>query len=184
MGSSWIWWGLTWVGKCCEKVGPANWANLFFCLLWCEPVVFHLRVNSRAHPLKTYKQVSPYGVGHYFDMAVSPTRSHLLCFQHQQKRYMSLFQISNSSNSDPIKRMSKRRDTKVSVLVLWMNIAFFTCWMPYGIVALCTWSSHVFHEFWIFYLLLFFEKKLSFLIEITNRFNSYIGILQSMFTLK
>ena len=50
---------------------------------------------------------------------------------------MSPFQISNSSNSDPIKRMSKRRDTKVSVLVLWMNIAFFTCWMPYGIVALC-----------------------------------------------
>ena len=80
---------------------------------------------------------SPYGVGCYCDMAVSPTRSHLLCFQHQQKRYMSLFQISNSSNSDPIKRMSKRRDTKVSVLVLWMNIAFFTCWMPYGIVALC-----------------------------------------------
>ena len=58
-------------------------------------------------------------------------------FQHQQKKYMSPFQISNSSNSDPIKRMSKRRDTKVSVLVLWMNIAFFTCWMPYGIVALC-----------------------------------------------
>ena len=53
------------------------------------------------------------------------------------KKYMSPFQISNSSNSDPIKRMSKRRDTKVSVLVLWMNIAFFTCWMPYGIVALC-----------------------------------------------
>ena len=53
------------------------------------------------------------------------------------KKYMSHFQISNSSNSDPIKRMSKRRDTKVSVLVLWMNIAFFTCWMPYGIVALC-----------------------------------------------
>ena len=51
--------------------------------------------------------------------------------------YMSPFQISNNSTSDPIKRMSKRRDTKVSVLVLWMNIAFFTCWMPYGIVALC-----------------------------------------------
>ena len=54
-----------------------------------------------------------------------------------KNRYISPFQISNSSNSDPIKRMSKRRDTKVSVLVLWMNIAFFTCWMPYGIVALC-----------------------------------------------
>ena len=53
------------------------------------------------------------------------------------KIYISPFQISNSSTSDPIKRMSKRRDTKVSVLVLWMNIAFFTCWMPYGIVALC-----------------------------------------------
>ena len=60
-----------------------------------------------------------------------------ILFQHQQKIYISPFQISNSSTSDPIKRMSKRRDTKVSVLVLWMNIAFFTCWMPYGIVALC-----------------------------------------------
>jgi len=53
------------------------------------------------------------------------------------KTVICLKKISNSSNSDPIKRMSKRRDTKVSVLVLWMNIAFFTCWMPYGIVALC-----------------------------------------------
>merc|ERR1712079_566794 len=53
------------------------------------------------------------------------------------KTISCLKQLSSNSHSDPIKRMSKRRDTKVSILVLWMNIAFFVCWMPYGIIALC-----------------------------------------------
>ena len=88
MGSTWV--VLTWVGKCCEKVGPADWANLFFCLLWWKPVVFYLWFNSWACPSK--RNASPWkstsepvksslGVGRYSDMAVSPTRSHLLCMK-------------------------------------------------------------------------------------------------------
>ena len=83
--------------------------DLFFCLFWCKPLVFHLWVNSQAcpsnrnasswkstsEPLKkhTSKPVkSPYGVGHYLDMAVSPTRSHLLWFQHN---FLQIGQLSH-----------------------------------------------------------------------------------------
>ena len=98
MGSSWIYWGLTWVGKCCAKVGLANWADLFLCLLWCETSSFSptseftgLSIKAKCEPVKKYKWVrekhrnepvkSPYGVGCYCDLAVSPTRSQLLWFQ-------------------------------------------------------------------------------------------------------
>lgn len=40
-------------------------------------------------------------------------------------------------SSEPVKRMSKKRDSKVTVLVVWMNVAFLTVWMPYGIICLC-----------------------------------------------
>ena len=40
------------VGAHLGWLGQAHLANLFFCLLRCEPVVFHLRVNSWARPSK------------------------------------------------------------------------------------------------------------------------------------
>ena len=74
---------------------PVDWADLFCCLLPCEPVVFHLQVEftgsfieAKCKPVKKYKWVrekrtsepvkSPYGVGRYCEMAVFLTRSHLL----------------------------------------------------------------------------------------------------------
>ena len=32
--------------------------------------------------------------------------------------------------------MSKKRDAKVTKLVVWMNFAFLTCWLPYGIIVI------------------------------------------------
>ena len=40
------------------------------------------------------------------------------------------------SKSGPVKQMSKKRDSKVTMLVVWMNFAFLTCWMPYGIIVI------------------------------------------------
>ena len=87
--------GLTWVGKCCEKVGPADWAKLIFLFSSMRARSFSptseftgSSIEAKCKPVKKYKQTrekrtsepvkSPYGVGRYCDMAVSPTRSHLL----------------------------------------------------------------------------------------------------------
>ena len=98
----------------------ANLADLFFRLLRCKPIVFHLRVNSRAHPLKRnaspWKSTSepvknvwvnlwnprPYGVGRYWDMAVSPTRSHLLWLVPWR------FLFTQNSQSESLKAGKKR----------------------------------------------------------------------------
>jgi hypothetical protein len=31
--------------------------------------------------------------------------------------------------------LSGKRERKVSLLILWMNLAFIVCWMPYGVIC-------------------------------------------------
>ena len=33
-------------------------------------------------------------------------------------------------------RISRRREIRIGRLVIWMNVAFLVCWMPYGVVSL------------------------------------------------
>ena len=79
-------WKMLWKG------GGANWVDMFFCLLRCEPVVFQIhrlvhQSKIQAREKRTSESVknvrdslwkTPYGVGLYCDMVVSPTRAHLL----------------------------------------------------------------------------------------------------------
>ena len=82
-------WKMLWKG------GAGRLGQFVFLFTSMQAVVFHLQVNSWACPLmryaswwkstskpvKTYErahEIPPYGVGHYCDMAVSPTRSPLL----------------------------------------------------------------------------------------------------------
>ena len=32
--------------------------------------------------------------------------------------------------------MSQKREQKISALVIWMNIAFLVCWLPYGVICI------------------------------------------------
>ena len=78
-----------------KMVGPADWADFFFLFTSMQARSFSptseftgSSIEAKCKPLKKYKQAhekrtcepvkSPFGVGHYCDMAVSPTRSHLL----------------------------------------------------------------------------------------------------------
>ena len=45
------------------------------------------------------------------------------------------FQQTRYTRSDVIKRMSQKREKKICRLVIWMNVAFLVCWMPYGIIC-------------------------------------------------
>ena len=47
------------------------------------------------------------------------------------------FQQTQITRSEVIKRMSQKREQKICNLVIWMNIAFLICWMPYGIICIC-----------------------------------------------
>ena len=53
---------------------------LFTSMQACEKRMSKPVKNILASPLKTlvFNELTPYGVGRYYDMAVSPTRSHLL----------------------------------------------------------------------------------------------------------
>lgn len=51
--------------------------------------------------------------------------------------HLKLFQQTQMPRSNVIKRMSQRREKKICNLVIWMNIAFLVCWMPYGVICLC-----------------------------------------------
>ena len=46
------------------------------------------------------------------------------------------FQQTRVTRSDMIKRLSQKREKNISKLVVWMNIAFLVCWMPYGVVCI------------------------------------------------
>ena len=32
--------------------------------------------------------------------------------------------------------MSQKREQKICALVIWMNVAFLVCWMPYGVICI------------------------------------------------
>ena len=55
--------------------------------------------------------------------------------RHSSTDFPPYFQMSRSK-SGPVRQMSKKRDSKVTMLVVWMNLAFLTCWMPYGIIVI------------------------------------------------
>ena len=45
------------------------------------------------------------------------------------------FQHTKTSKSACVKRMSKKREKRVFIMVLWMNFAFMTCWLPYAVIC-------------------------------------------------
>ena len=52
--------------------------------------------------------------------------------------YKTTRQMRNQTNftrSENVKRMSQKREKKICALVIWMNIAFLVCWMPYGVIC-------------------------------------------------
>ena len=83
-------WKMLWKGG----AGQLGWFFFLSTLMWAR--IFSpmseftgSSIEVKCKPVKKYKRApekrmsepvkSPYGVGHYCDMAVSPTRSHLLC---------------------------------------------------------------------------------------------------------
>ena len=47
------------------------------------------------------------------------------------------FQTTQNSKLDAVKRMSKKREARILRLVIWMNLSFLVCWLPYATIALC-----------------------------------------------
>jgi dolichyl-phosphate-mannose--protein O-mannosyl transferase len=50
---------------------------------------------------------------------------------------MILLQQSANFRSESIRKLSGKRERKVSKLILWINLSFLVCWMPYGIICTC-----------------------------------------------
>lgn len=48
---------------------------------------------------------------------------------------LSWFQLSHSIMINSVRRRSIKRSRKVSVLILYMNVTFLICWLPYGLLA-------------------------------------------------
>ncbi|XP_059087850.1 rhodopsin-like [Tigriopus californicus] len=42
---------------------------------------------------------------------------------------------SRSFSNTTIRRMSQRRDRRIAAHVIWMNVSFILCWMPYGVIT-------------------------------------------------
>ena len=49
---------------------------------------------------------------------------------------MFSLQQRNNYTSETVKRKSQKREHKIIRLVLWMNLSFLVCWLPYAIIAL------------------------------------------------
>ena len=45
------------------------------------------------------------------------------------------FQLSHSIMINSVRRRSIKRSRKVSILILYMNVTFLICWLPYGVLA-------------------------------------------------
>ena len=56
--------------------------------------------------------------------------------QNQVIKIKFLFQQTKYTRSELIKRMSQKREQKICALVIWMNIAFLVCWLPYGTICI------------------------------------------------
>ena len=63
-----------------------------------------------------------------FEISLLPTCTNL--------EHIELQQHLNYS-SDVIKRKSQKRESRICRLVLWMNLSFLVCWLPYAVIALC-----------------------------------------------
>ena len=45
------------------------------------------------------------------------------------------FQTTKNCRLDAVKRMSRKREARILKLVLWMNLSFLVCWLPYAVIA-------------------------------------------------
>ena len=72
-------------------------------------------------------------------MRVEKTTKHLhiesIVTSHNSVISPPYFQV-RKSKTGTLRQMSKKRDAKVTKLVVWMNFAFLTCWLPYGIIVI------------------------------------------------
>ena len=51
--------------------------------------------------------------------------------------FVTVFQVTQNCKLDAVKRLSKKREESVFKMVVWMNVSFLVCWMPYAVIAIC-----------------------------------------------
>ncbi|TRY79769.1 hypothetical protein TCAL_16092 [Tigriopus californicus] len=68
-----------------------------------------------------------FGVGFFIPLGIILVASSLTIWK--------LHKISSSINEKNVRRRSIKRSSKVSVLIIWMNVVFLICWLPYGVLC-------------------------------------------------